>query len=316
MDVVSIKFIINTIDGYHNPSGAGYLVFEIMDDRKPHPKPWFGSPSVGMIENFDQASCLGIRLEWFDPSKDAFFTVPIHRKNLRMGFPTEGFKACLSIYRQAMTIIQLLEGITWIGSVDILGIHNKNSLGAKVLELKVDHLAQICQWIPRPKKSVSAPRIASWQRNFQLMKDQFGINGTIVGPTTPPDPTSAFWYPTMNDAMGIPKTRSCDLCFYSTTVGTKFKCERDETRPDVWVCKFCSFLNRPCTFTPPSMSRQYWGDTPPHIQHRNNGVAWSVYPTGPHRFLAFHHAIPLNELSTPVRVPEPLEGRDALELEE
>ncbi|RSM09190.1 hypothetical protein CEP52_004247 [Fusarium oligoseptatum] len=34
----------------------GYLVFKIMDDKKPHPRAWIGVPSVGPFKNFDQAS--------------------------------------------------------------------------------------------------------------------------------------------------------------------------------------------------------------------------------------------------------------------
>lgn len=38
----------------------GYPVFEIMDDGRPHNKPYFGVPNVETYENFDRASSIGV----------------------------------------------------------------------------------------------------------------------------------------------------------------------------------------------------------------------------------------------------------------
>ncbi|KAI8649159.1 Bulb-type lectin domain-containing protein [Fusarium keratoplasticum] len=44
--------------------GVRYLVFEVMDDKKPHSNAWVGMPSVGPFQNFDRPSSLAVRVEW------------------------------------------------------------------------------------------------------------------------------------------------------------------------------------------------------------------------------------------------------------
>ena len=60
----------------------GYLVFEIMDDKKPHPRAWIGVPSVGPYESFDRASSLAVRFEWYDEGRRTWCTVPLQRVSL------------------------------------------------------------------------------------------------------------------------------------------------------------------------------------------------------------------------------------------
>lgn len=289
---------------------AGYFVFEIMHDGKPHPRPWVGFPSVGTYENFDHASSLGIRFEWLDEARNAWLTVPVARK---VFLGNSGLPSFLELWKKAITLIQLLEGITYTGDPSFFG--NNATLGSmRVNELKVDHLRQTCRWVPRMGSVRPAPIKARWNDNFQLMVRQFAHDATLVGLEKPPDVESAFWTPTAKDTYAHRSKKVwCDLCRYSTTAGFP-ECERDLTRTDIWVCKFCSLLNRPCTWTPRSIAADLWGTEPPFLWHRYQG--WTQFPTGPHRFLAFHHAVPGTELKTPVRVKEPLEGKYGLYLED
>ncbi|RSL61885.1 hypothetical protein CEP54_006023 [Fusarium duplospermum] len=115
----------------------GYLVLEIMDDKKLHPRAWIGVPSVGPYKNFDQASSLAARFEWYDEGRGTWYTVPLQRvsllrkpmvKSVREG----AIDKIISGWRLAMTLIHALEGIVYqeplngfakevvIGQVDIL----------------------------------------------------------------------------------------------------------------------------------------------------------------------------------------------------
>ncbi|KAF4456723.1 hypothetical protein FALBO_15348 [Fusarium albosuccineum] len=265
---------------------SGYIVFEIMDDHKPHDNPWLGCPSVGPFENFDQASSLGIRFEWFDETRHEWLTALIGKSHMFRHMSTAGIEGLLSSWRQALTIIQVLEGITWTGPLN--GLENGLSFGAcRVMELKVDHLQQTCQWVGRVRKQCPAPVRASWENNVRLMVDQFARGATIIR-LEPPPIDDQFWRPTDYD---VGRMRMM----------THVR------------------MGRPCTFTPPSISQQQaWGNNPPLLRYTgsNNEVGWSVYPTGPHRKLAFHRAISLEKLSTPIHIREPFEGKSGFQTEE
>ncbi|RTE70130.1 hypothetical protein BHE90_015479 [Fusarium euwallaceae] len=111
----------------------GYLVFKIMDDKKPHP-----------------------RIEWYDEGRTTWYTVPLQRVSLlrkpMVKYAREGaIGKIISGWRFAMTLIPELEGIGYqeplngfaevvIGQVDIL---------------QTDHLNQRYRWMNRPKNALN-----------------------------------------------------------------------------------------------------------------------------------------------------------------
>ncbi|KAI8721802.1 hypothetical protein NCS52_00322700 [Fusarium sp. LHS14.1] len=115
----------------------GYLVFEIMDDKNPHSRAWIGVPSVSPYENFDRASSLAVRFEWYDEGRRTWCTVPLQRVSLlrkpMVKYVRESdTDKIISGWRLAMTLIQALEGIVYqeplngfakevvIGQIDII----------------------------------------------------------------------------------------------------------------------------------------------------------------------------------------------------
>ncbi|KAG5802293.1 hypothetical protein H9Q71_013127 [Fusarium xylarioides] len=284
-----------------SPPESGHLIFEIMDGRRSHSHPWYGCPSVGPFRNFDDVSCLGIRMEWYDVSSNRWATVQLCHK----GGTRRTTSDMLLGWRRAYTIIQLLEGITWIGPLN--GLQKNAHLGARrVMELTVDHLQQTCQWIPRRTASSPAPTLASWGYNFQLMANQFGYGKTIICREQPPIEDD-FWFVTTGDLnRRKPGKIRCDFCKYTWAPGAN-TCVRDETRDDIWVCKPCSEMNRPCTFTPISVSIELWGSNPPVISH----VVWSRFPDGPHKKLAFHNPLSPAEQRMVSYIQEPFGGHSA-----
>ncbi|KAF5988635.1 hypothetical protein FBULB1_1368 [Fusarium bulbicola] len=284
----------------------GYLVFEIMNDHGPHPKPWFGCPSVGPYENFDLVSCLGVRVEWLDEPSGQWFTVPL----MAFGKTVATVEGLIKGWKQVVSIIQILEGITW---TEPLHGFETISLGQReVRELCVNHLQQTCRWVPRQGQHMSPPTPASWGLNCQLMAKQFGHGFTVMGCDKPPH-TDRYWATSTKDATwaGLNKI-NCDFCKYSKSY-YPIPCERDPARTDIWVCKRCSSMNRPCTFTPRSISLELWGDEPPYLRQASGKL--SQYPTGPHRKLAFHNPMPPAVLETPIPIREPFLFDSALVLE-
>jgi len=217
-----------------------------MDDHGPHPKFWFGCLSVGPYEDFDFASCLGVRGEWLnDPSGQwLYVSLMAYCKTVAtVDGLTESWK-------QVVSIIQILGRRTW--SKPLNGFETISLGQDEVRELQFDHLQQTCSWrLRQGEEATPAPTQASWDWNFQLMAQQFDNGLSVMGCDRPPN-TGGFWAVTTNDATwtGLNKL-PCDFCKYSKSY-YEISCEKDTSRDDIWVCKRCSEMNRPCTWTPRS----------------------------------------------------------------
>ncbi|KAM0546407.1 hypothetical protein ACHAPJ_010874 [Fusarium lateritium] len=286
---------------------TGYIVFEIMDDHKPHPSPWLGCPSVGPFQNFDLPSSLGIRFEWFDETRNEWLTAPVVMPQM-YGHAIDGV---LLKWRKVLSLIQALEGITWSGTLN--GLEKNLYWGpGGVTELAINHLEQTCQWVSRQGRVCSTPELADWNHNFRLMVEQFARGPTIIR-LEPPPQDDQFWRPTEFDARSKNTGMiRCDYCTYMTTNRCIFECERDPRRSDIWVCKHCYGMNRPCSFTPVSISQnELWGNDLPLLREggRDRKTGWSQSPTGPHRQLAFHKGVSHEKQTTPTRIREPFDGK-------
>lgn len=78
----------------------------------------------------------------------------------------------------------------------------------------------------------------------------------------------------------------CAFCEYTKSCNP-LPCDRDSSCTDSWVCKHCSKMKRPYTFTPRTTSLELWGDDHPYLGQASGQL--SQYPTGPHRKFAFHN---------------------------
>jgi hypothetical protein len=265
-----------------NPEG--YLVFEIMDDGKPHKKPWVGVPSVGLFEDFDRASSLGIRFEWF--STDRWLSIGIHReailKTALASLDGSSVEPLITMWRIAMNIIQALEGIVYTNPGN--GFHAHVNFGAiKIMELHVDHMSQVFSWSARPSKEMTIPKKASWQDNFTAMVHQFSSPTTLIGPI------DAITFDTDGYRMewigGLRPLPQCDFCILTQT-RPHMGCEQT-VGPYGSICTPCSLLNRPCTWTFARKLPELWGQEPPIISTSKN-YELSQFPTGPFRYLTYH----------------------------
>ncbi|GKU01233.1 hypothetical protein FLAG1_03416 [Fusarium langsethiae] len=231
-------------------SKFGYLVFEVMDDHKPHPRAWVGVPSVGPYVNFDEASC-------FAALESRIYTEP------RGEFPEQ------------------------------------MSFNCSIRRLETDHLNQRYRWLPQTTKTMPAPKPATWDDNFHLMDRRFGTSLTHVITSGRPDSRADFLLRTQKDALAAKSEVKCDTCRY---IGLNVKCVREESQTNIWVCKCCAVFRRPCTFTSLSVSLELWGSDPPLFVSR----AYSVYPSGPHRFLSYRYTMNLAQQLTVSYALKPL----------
>ncbi|EEU47214.1 uncharacterized protein NECHADRAFT_77442 [Fusarium vanettenii 77-13-4] len=268
------------ISEHWDPTDAkrGYLVFEIMDDKKPHPRAWIGVPSVGSYENFDQASSLAVRFEWYDEGRRTWCTVPLQRVSLlrkpRVKYVREGaIDKILSGWRLAMTLIQALEGIVY---QEPLNGFAKEVIIGQVDLLQTDHLNQRYRWVSRPKKALPAPALAIWEENYNLMHQLFDTPLTHVGTSEPLQLSSDVVNRAMGDLRGGKMEFKCDTCNY---MAAYIICTRDESRTDCWATTF----NR---------------------------------PTGPHRYMAFHHTMTQEQLCQVRVAPVPLAEKLGLDEED
>ncbi|KAF4458131.1 hypothetical protein F53441_66 [Fusarium austroafricanum] len=89
-------------------------------------------------------------------------------------------------------------------------------------------------------------------------------------------------------------------------MSVKTLCERDMSRLDMGLQAM--FPDEPSMHIH-SLSiagDELWGNEPPHLNTRaKTSSGLSQFPTGPHRKLAFHRPMSLQQLTTPTRVREP-----------
>ncbi|KAF4958070.1 hypothetical protein FSARC_11120 [Fusarium sarcochroum] len=311
----------STVQRLQMPDNAkAYLVFETMDDGQPHDIPYAGCPNVGPFKNFGAANRLGVHYEWLDETSGNFIEIPLQLGRRSGDFLTavknSDMMKAIAHWRRATDIMQLLEGIDYQGDCNGLSRSLHLTL-CHVRMFSLDHLNQSIRWIPRPRQSRPAPELASFRYNAQLMNDQHKGTYTLVNVKEPPPIDSDFWRFTSHDVkvMGQKAVVKCDLCYYMHSFNVGYQCERDPEHEDRWVCKCCSTLNRPCTFTPRSQCLVLWGSDRPFLfaaGDTQNSLGW--YPTGPHRFLAFHATLTPDRQAQGQRIEPPIEGRGGLDL--
>ncbi|KAH7478830.1 Meiotic activator RIM4 [Fusarium oxysporum f. sp. albedinis] len=282
-------------------STGGYLVFEVMDDKKAHPKAWFGVPSIGPFENFDRASSFAVRYEWYDKDQQKWYSIPLSRwywglNGMKEHIAEGRTEKVLEPWRIAMDIVQAIEGIIY---TEPLNDFKPQIRVGEVKMLQTDHLGQQYSWITRPMRTMPAPRYATFNENFALMYRQFNTQLTHVGPTEPIPRDADVLYRAPGDNRDVVR---CDSCLY---MGENVKCERDERITDAWVCKCCFILYRPCSFTALSDALELWGQGPPY-RGAGGSARLRRVPSGPHRFMAYHLTMTEEEMVTVKAVPKPL----------
>lgn len=259
----------------------GFLTFEIMDNGQPHASPWIRCPSAGPFQNFIQASSLGIRYEWYSSRLNAWFTTTIHihtmERFMHQAVQQNSMDIALTVWRNAMHLIQALKGIVYSDHQSSQGFDRRLTFASShVMQLEVKHLEQKCQWVQRLEISRPCPKRATVQDNFSLMKQQLSPLLTSIS-----NPDIKRLNP--GQKVYLPGSK-CDLCIFSSA-GAIILCVLDQSSPNQKICVLCSLLNRPCTFTRGPELRRLWGMSEPPL-HAVGSLA--LYPTGTHRFLAFH----------------------------
>ncbi|KAM0360660.1 hypothetical protein HYE67_006747 [Fusarium culmorum] len=285
-----------------------YLIFEIMDDGKPHEFPYLGCPIAGPFEDFAVASSLAVAFEWFDEAsnnwKKAYVAIKKFRSTFVDGVNNRDIMQPLASWRRCMDLIQLMEGIDYTGPFNGFSKSIKFAQ-VDVRELVVDHLTQTVTWRLRPRRSKPAPKIASFDHNARLLKAM--IRGTHTAIGGPPDLESDFWRPEAGDIAAANRgDHQCDFCRFMCSTEHPRLCEKDNRFGDRWICKCCAVMNRPCTWTVRTAALRLWGEGQPFLV--NHKSKFTSVPTGPYKHLAFHRS--MSGSCTVVNTEEPIEGRN------
>ncbi|CAG9952961.1 unnamed protein product [Clonostachys rosea f. rosea IK726] len=289
-----------------------YLVFEIMQDKRPHDNPYLGCPKMGPFKGFEDASKLGIRVEWFDEAKNGWMSLPIRQK-LFAGAFLQGVKSrnqerAIAPWRKTMTLIQLLEGIRYKKPLDRFEEDATFSITG-LLELKRDHLKQTASWVPRPFKALQPPpERSNYTDNCAQMAALCRNTKTVTNVSERPKNTDDMWKTDSVAATQAAKTRNmlCDLCVYMWRQQSQSQCIQDQRPGYEACCTACSILNRPCTWTAHN-DRIAAGDTLRYTAG-NRGII-----PGPANYhLSFYSTVPRNGVDIAVEVYAPFEGREGL----
>lgn len=289
-----------------------YLVFEIMQDKRPHDNPYLGCPKMGPFKGFEDASKLGIRLEWFDEAKNEWLSLPIRRKDFAGAF-LQGVKSgnqeqAITPWRQTMSLIQLLEGIRYKKPLDGFAEVATYSFSG-FLELKRDHLKQTASWVPRPFKTLQPPpERSNYTDNCAQMAALCRNTNTVTNVSERPKTTDDIWKTDPVAARQATRTRSalCDLCVYMWRKNSESQCIQDQRPGYEASCTACSILNRPCTWTA-QKDRLNAGDTFRYV-HDPRGII-----PGPANYhLSFYSTVPRNGIDIATEVYAPFEGREGL----
>ncbi|CAF3596435.1 unnamed protein product [Fusarium graminearum] len=300
------------------PAGAhGYLALEIMHGGRRHANPYLGTTTIGPYEDFHVASSLGVAYEWLDTAsnqwKKCYTSHMTFRGAFAAGLPNSDVMKALRPWKKCIDVIQLLEGIDYTGDTSIFS--KTVQFGrADVRELVVDHLKQTAEWRLRPRRSQPAPKLALFDDNARRIEQLTSNFKTSTH--APPDVMSDMWRGGPGDALSVasllrrhPDRLHCDFCKHmASSNGAEARtCQRDTRFSDHWVCRPCAIMHRPCTWTARSDSVVYWGQGPPFL---NGATLLAQFPTGPHRFLSFHAAVPDRYKIVDTR--EPIDGLGGL----
>ncbi|CAI6099794.1 unnamed protein product [Clonostachys chloroleuca] len=292
-----------------------YLVFEVMRGGKMHDHPFVGSPRIGPFENFDSASRLGIRVEWHDKTQRKWLSLRLQHSNYNWPrlHQTRDPEDAIMNWRHAMKLIQLFEGIEYVGS-EMDGFPRRVWFGNKrIVTLQVDHLQQKALWTTRPRQTQPVPRRTTFAKNVKAIKDTFVDDKTIIRDEGPPPFDSPFWRPVESDVVSMARrggrTR-CDLCMVSRRLvrpgaskRLHWDCVRDDNRTDdVWVCVCCSALNRLCTFSAMSTLANKWGNHKPSLTQY---APLSMCSRTEWRFMTFYRTLTPAELQTAQTIAAP-----------
>ncbi|KAK6080036.1 hypothetical protein SCUP234_05392 [Seiridium cupressi] len=216
-----------------------YLVVEITADGSRHPDPWVSLPTIGLYENFADASSVAIRLEVCQPETNKWESASLYCIR-STGKPTNGIHQARPFIK-AMKIIQLLKQIQWSTTND--GFPVRGYSFRSMFEANYSHLDQKLTWNKVATQIVykEPPARASWLTNGVYLQNVYP--DLLLGPKERP---SCEDFLTWSGAL----RSCCDACMVLAIQrmgGSGKKCEATgEGR-----CNLCDKIyNRPCTWTP------------------------------------------------------------------
>lgn len=227
-----------------------YVTFEIMIDGSSHPSQWARTPTIGIVDDWFDATTLALRIEWQDEktgqwqwrylkAENTNFKVKDAPKGITMGYAVAtGVRAFL-----LREIHKPTEDMPWIMDFGI----------ARVREIAVRHLDRVVT--STPIESKPSPQKPKAMKSFdQVGKELLGLGARVYAKSTDADANTN--YPPKDFKLGDTaefgeRWKTCDHCRLNKVSGgiAFIRCDK---LPDKNQCTHCEDLGRPCTFTPDS----------------------------------------------------------------
>ncbi|KAJ4250931.1 hypothetical protein NW762_011581 [Fusarium torreyae] len=142
------------------------ISIELMDDGKPHPKPWYRGPYHGAWSNSDELHSFGIKVEWKDEERGQWYTYPLEPSRVLGPFTdTPGEAAVTVSWRKATCILQFLHNRRYRNPPHYL----QASFNPNIKEVVYDHLSQSLTFQQVPETVIAPPSLVSFDQNVRAL---------------------------------------------------------------------------------------------------------------------------------------------------
>ncbi|KAI4603647.1 hypothetical protein KJ359_003464 [Pestalotiopsis sp. 9143b] len=153
---LDIEINKHTISGGNlRPDMLCNMVIEVTADKKPHPKPFVKLPSIGLYENFGEASSMATYIESHDHSTGKWYRTQIFHQQPLDHVSTSNVYTPRP-YIQVKKILQLLERTQWATTNEHFTDQQFSVESMK--HVVYDHLGQTFQFLDVPSVTIPLPR--------------------------------------------------------------------------------------------------------------------------------------------------------------
>ncbi|VTT71436.1 unnamed protein product [Fusarium fujikuroi] len=231
------------------------ISFELMEDGKPHPTPWYRAPVHGAWSNCHELHSFAIKAEWKDETSNQWYCYPMQPHELLSTYVrTQGDSTVTNVWRKATSILQLLHNRRYRNPPSFL----HESFRPDIKHVVYDHLTQTVGFKQVPETIMGPPSHVSNDHNIRALGKASETYWPLIKVGRLPEP-AWFEYFTAPPTGGT----NCLLCRYARylTTGVAAGCSKREgnfyVAADVpgresilkGSCRLCwEYYRRPCVW--------------------------------------------------------------------
>jgi hypothetical protein len=263
--------------GKDDPKDNGFiamLVFELMDDDKSHPYPYYRFPTIGPYHDDTGLNSLGLRLQWRSAGSSKqwytarFGTPQPHAMKILTNLANGNPSTFENKFQQVTALIQMLRAQYCVSPSP--GFYRDIRIGHSrpmIQTLELDHLRQTAEWRTSMLSDVAPCRRTTEEENAIRLANvaDWLIPGGNVNVGYPDggrkDPSLRLDELSLRSAATSGAT--CDTCKIrkirtlgrQTGAVSRAACDYDK---DTKSCLMCRTMNRKCTFSSLTLLVEAW----------------------------------------------------------